>query len=274
MQLSLGLKGFLATIFYASGARTCFSSWGNNAENTLHAVISVYNFFSSFTCIRDENVNSTVHKQRLKVWKRVTDLRKRKTVVYNLLNGDEQCETRPCWTRIWYYDVEAVMEREVRDLSYIFVMHTIHVNCNLASHPANSEPRNWHVSAPPNCVMMPTLCQSSCWGWWQHCCCYGLWSVMASCFCHSQPLVLPPRPGSSSSVPVIPTAFRALFYWTRRGRELGRMSATWWPLPLASGCCGRAPTTPMISSYNCRSVEINYDRVLRIMVILDFFLNL
>ena len=27
----------------------------------------------------------------------------------------------------------------------------------------------------------------------------------------------------------------------------------------------------MISSYNCRSVEINYDRVLRIMVILDFF---
>ena len=72
-------------------------------------------------------------------------LKESKTVVYNKINGNEQCET--C---VWYDDVEAVMDKEVRDLSYIIVMNISHLNCNFASHSANSEARNWHVSALQN----------------------------------------------------------------------------------------------------------------------------
>lgn len=66
-----------------------------NAEGILHALSALVTFLHLHVSGM-KNINSTVHERRLTAWKRVTNLQESKSVVYNKINGNEECETCSC----------------------------------------------------------------------------------------------------------------------------------------------------------------------------------
>jgi hypothetical protein len=64
MQLSLYFKALVATFVTHQALGHVSAHEIINAEGILHASSTLFNF-SLFTCIKDENINSTVHEHRL-----------------------------------------------------------------------------------------------------------------------------------------------------------------------------------------------------------------